>query len=215
MAVANTFAPTHEVPDGGLDAWSLAVRTGPPTAHLDPGLEVQVVERRADSAQVACSNGWTAWVDDGRLVAWTPPPPEPPAPSRGAIRGLTLISLVGALAIAGGSFLDWWKLGSASVTAWDIPIAKLLTGATGDGFKTGPVLVVLALVLLVPIATGRPLPSIVVLPVAALAMGLAASAALRGLTGDVTVYPDIGLILTLGGGTLAAIDGFGLTQGRR
>ena len=79
--------------------------------------------------------------------------------------------------------------------------------------QTGPVIVALALVLAVPpLVTGRPLPPIVVLPVSALVLGLAASAALRGLRGDATVYPDVGLILTLAGGALVAVDGFGYTS---
>jgi hypothetical protein len=37
-------------------------------ATLDPGLEVQVVERRAHLAHIICSNGWTTWVDARLLV---------------------------------------------------------------------------------------------------------------------------------------------------
>ncbi len=51
-----------------MRAWETPNGTGPPAATLDPYLEVQVVERRADWARILCSNGWEAWVDGRRLL---------------------------------------------------------------------------------------------------------------------------------------------------
>lgn len=65
---AAAYAPSHAVPDGGLAAWDVPDGTRPPTATLDPGLDVQVLEQRGQWAHVVCSNGWDAWVDAGRLV---------------------------------------------------------------------------------------------------------------------------------------------------
>jgi hypothetical protein len=62
------WAPTHRVPDGGLDCWDAPDVSRPTIAKLDPGLEVEVTERWGDWARVVCSNDWAAWVD-GRLLA--------------------------------------------------------------------------------------------------------------------------------------------------
>jgi hypothetical protein len=136
--------------------------------------------------------------------------PEPSAARAGIeIRGMSIVSLLGGLAIAGGSFLDWWSIGGFGIDAWDIPVKYLLTGKAGDGFKLGPVLIALALVLAVGLLIGRRLPSVVLLVVAALAMGLAGAALIRGLRADPSLDPDVGLIITLAGGLLVASDGFG------
>lgn len=75
------YQATHTVPETGLHAWSEPDGTGAPAATLDPGLDVQVTERRADWARIRCSNGWEAWTDGRNLVATTTvtPPPPPPA----------------------------------------------------------------------------------------------------------------------------------------
>jgi hypothetical protein len=62
------YSPTHVVPATGLPAWPVPDGTGVPAATLDPGLDVEVTERRADWAHIKCSNGWEAWVDGRRLV---------------------------------------------------------------------------------------------------------------------------------------------------
>lgn len=227
------FVPTHTVPATGLRAWSEPDGTGPPAARLDPHLDVQVVERKGDWAHIACFNGWQAWVDGRRLVPWRQAPTQvqpqaptqaspwaqasAPAPARASvkeIRGLSIASLVGGIAIAGGSFLDWWSLGPIGVNAWDIPLEYLLAGKPGEGLDTGPILLALAAVLAVTLVIGRRLPSIVLLLVAAGAMGLAGAALIRGLRNDPSTNPDIGLFATLAGGALVAADGFGLFTGR-
>jgi hypothetical protein len=82
------YTQTHVVPTEGLPAWAAPDGSTPPAANLDPGLDVMVLERRADWALVRCSNGWEAWVDARRLVESAPGPaptpalsaPPPPAP---------------------------------------------------------------------------------------------------------------------------------------
>lgn len=282
------FVPTHTIPASGTRAWETPDGSGPAAARLDPGLEVQVVERKDDWAKILCSNGWEAWVDGRKLVGMTaatdesaeeaptgppaaaaaaaavtgPPsveaatgPPSVAAPAETSdatvaeapaaagtatmtmapeavepiepttttaassagleIRGLSVVSLVGALAIAGGSFLDWWKLGPIGATAWDIPVKYLLTGKAGDGFDVGPILLVLALVIAVTLVIGRRLPDLVLLVVSALAIGIALAALVRGVTNDPNaVYPEVGLLVTMAGGALVAVDGFGFLGGR-
>jgi hypothetical protein len=85
------YNQTHVVPTEGLPAWPGPDGSAPPAANLDPGLDVMVLERRGEWANIRCSNGWEAWVDGRRLVesapaptpgpaAAPPPPPAPPTP---------------------------------------------------------------------------------------------------------------------------------------
>ncbi|MFJ9887049.1 hypothetical protein ACIQRW_14445 [Streptomyces sp. NPDC091287] len=67
------FRPTHVVPPDGLPAWE-APDVARPTDPLDALLPVEMRDRRGDWAYVACSNGWSAWVD-GRLLVSVPQPP--------------------------------------------------------------------------------------------------------------------------------------------
>jgi hypothetical protein len=81
------YTQTHVVPTEGLPAWTGPDGSTPPAATLDPGLDVMLLERRGEWAQVRCSNGWEAWVDGRRLVesapapAGTPAATPPPAPA--------------------------------------------------------------------------------------------------------------------------------------
>jgi hypothetical protein len=83
--MADGYEATHAVPATGLPAWPVPDGSGPPAATLDPGLDIQVFERRADWAHVRCSNGWEAWIDGRDLVALgvspVAPPPVPDAPT--------------------------------------------------------------------------------------------------------------------------------------
>ncbi|MFI7290441.1 hypothetical protein ACIBRY_27910 [Streptomyces anulatus] len=67
------FRPTHVIPPDGLPAWE-APDVARPTDPLDALLPVQLQDRRGDWAYVACSNGWSAWVD-GRLLVSVPQTP--------------------------------------------------------------------------------------------------------------------------------------------
>jgi hypothetical protein len=74
MVMTEPFVPTHRVPAGGLWAWNEPDPTRSADATLDAGLEVRVLEQRADGwARVLCSNGWSAWTDGRRLVALDAP----------------------------------------------------------------------------------------------------------------------------------------------
>src|SRR5262245_1024060 len=75
------YTQTHVVPTEGLPAWPGPDGSTAPAATLDPGLDVMVLERRADWALVRCSNGWEAWVDGRRLVESAPGPAPTPTPS--------------------------------------------------------------------------------------------------------------------------------------
>ncbi len=65
------FAPTHLVPPEGLPSWAAPDPSGA-TTQLSGGLELEVLQRLADWAQVRASNGWAGWVDGRRLVGRGP-----------------------------------------------------------------------------------------------------------------------------------------------
>jgi hypothetical protein len=75
------YRQTHVVPTEGLPAWAGPDGSAAPAATLDPGLDVMLLEQRADWAHVRCSNGWEAWVDARRLVASAPAPAAAPTPA--------------------------------------------------------------------------------------------------------------------------------------
>jgi hypothetical protein len=191
----------------GLDARLTADPTAPVVARLDRGLPVAVAERQGDWARIVCANGWEAWVD-GRLLTPLAPTATARQQSGLMLAGVGLLSLLGAVAVGIGGFLDWWKVG-ASVTAWDIPMKFLVTGDVGDGVKAGPFLLVVVLVAL-PLVTRRPLPSTALLVLGAVPALLAVTALIRGVREDPSIDPRIGLVLTLAGGVLIMIDGLGI-----
>jgi hypothetical protein len=57
------WQPTHVVPAAGMAAWAAPDGRLEPVTRIDPGVEVQVLDRTGDWAHVLCSNGWSAWVD--------------------------------------------------------------------------------------------------------------------------------------------------------
>ena len=66
-APVTLFHATHRAPATGL-----ATREKPdpgkrPNNRIEPGLELQVIERAGDWARIRCSNGWETWVD-GRYL---------------------------------------------------------------------------------------------------------------------------------------------------
>lgn len=67
------FRPTHVVPLDGLPTW-VSPDVSEPSAWLDPLLPVCLLARHGDWAHVACSNGWSAWVD-GRMLLTLPDGP--------------------------------------------------------------------------------------------------------------------------------------------
>lgn len=67
-APAAAWARTHVVPAGGLRAWAAPHPEAEVRGDLAAGVEVRVIQWRADWAQVDASNGWWGWVDGRRLV---------------------------------------------------------------------------------------------------------------------------------------------------
>ena len=211
------YAATHVVPVGGLDARATPDPTAAVATRLDPGLDVQVLEYRNDWARVACSNGWETWVDGRRLVTPAVAPAPVPVAATGtngglAVAGIGVLSLIGAAAAIGGSFLDWWSEGPISISAWDIPVKFLLSGDAGDGVKAGPFLLVVALVA-IPLLTRRPLPPIAIMALGAVPIIVAGMALIRGMREEPSLDPRIGMLLTLAGGVLVELDGLGIGAG--
>lgn len=158
------FVPTHLTPRSGMDSWprpDAQVSRGP---RINGDLEVQVVERQGDWANVVFTNGWAAWVDGRQLVAKGAGPPRAAGPPAAAPTGASAGTRAGAGAGARGSFdlaaimndrpkafalggaalvavstiLPWIR-GGGSTNAFDVPISFLFdykTTSTG-GLKTG------------------------------------------------------------------------------
>jgi hypothetical protein len=126
--------------------------------------------------------------------------------------GVGMLTIVGGGLVLLGSFLDWYSLGPAGLSAWDIPILYLLSGdADGNDLKAGVILAVAVGALCLPLimrspSTGRPL-----------AVG---SGAVCGTVVGLAVYrlasespqPDagIGLILSGAGAALVLVESLGV-----
>lgn len=76
----NEFSPTHVAPQDGLQAWDEPDPSKPAIAQVQPGVRMQLLERRGAWAHVLFSNGWRGWVD-GRRMLDAPARPAPPSPS--------------------------------------------------------------------------------------------------------------------------------------
>lgn len=107
MSESDVFTPTHVVPDGGLPAWVTPDAASQPVTDLDPGLDVEVVEERPDGwTRAVCANGWSCWVDGGRLrlIPWKPSHRVPsaglPAWERPDPHATSVASLEGGLGVA-------------------------------------------------------------------------------------------------------------------
>lgn len=66
--------PAYTVPAVGMAARAIPDAGSGIVAHLDPGLTVELVERRGDWANIICSNGWSTWVDARELMGTAGPP---------------------------------------------------------------------------------------------------------------------------------------------
>ena len=99
------WRPTHAVVPEGAQAWREPDPASAPEWALDPGLEVGVVEQRADGlTRVLCANGWSAWVDRRRLR----PLGEQPAPGN-----FSLTRKLGA-----GAFATVWLARDEGLDSW-------------------------------------------------------------------------------------------------
>lgn len=126
---------THRVPTSGTAAWSTTDAGVPPAARLDPGLELQVVARQGDWAQIRCSNGWTAWVDARVLVPVAGGPPPARVSALAWSRSITVggrrvevgPAMVGAVVVAIGSMLGWIRGGGVSISSFDVKVNYLFS----------------------------------------------------------------------------------------
>lgn len=64
---APAWVPTHAVPSGGLPAWANPDPSVPPVTTLDARLPVRLDRVDTGWGHLTCSNGFTCWVDAGRL----------------------------------------------------------------------------------------------------------------------------------------------------
>ena len=92
MSTNPEFLTTHRVAPAGATTYPEPSPSAAPGPPLAANLDVQVLDQRDDGwAQVACSNGWTAWADSRLLTAQpryipaagiatfeTPSPNQPP-----------------------------------------------------------------------------------------------------------------------------------------
>jgi hypothetical protein len=85
----------YRIPAGGLSAWAEADASVPAVAHLDEGLDVDMVERLGEWGRVVCSNGWSGWVD-ARLLAHSSPSGPPPGPA--TVSAMATVSAVATAA---------------------------------------------------------------------------------------------------------------------
>ena len=144
------FAPTHQVPAGGMQAWGAPDPASAPTAELAARVQLRVDETRGAWARVTGSNGWSGWVDARRLA------PLGKAGGGGmALGGLALrpLPLIGAIALIVATFLSWMKalsaFGTPSVNGWDVglPILWNIT-SPGDQPRIGLILLIVGIVAL-------------------------------------------------------------------
>ena len=111
----------------------------PPSAHLDPWLDVQVTGVEAGWTRVFCANGWAAWVNGSALVArestaaaraGAAPTVSSPAVSSATIGPTTWMAIGGGVAVALSAFLPWVSfnfgtLGTVSANAFKAPLELL------------------------------------------------------------------------------------------
>jgi hypothetical protein len=220
------WQPTHLTPAEGMTTWLAPQPTAANAARLDAGLDVAVTEWQGDWAHVACSNGWSTWVD-GRLLmpygeaaagvdAGAPRPIVRGGPAA-ALRllvtprrlpaGSSPLLAIGPFAAGGavlaiiGSFLPLVSVLGFGVSAWQVPALFLLSDTPDpSGFSLGILLLVSALVAL-PLLLRHPLPPLALLAIAAPATNTGVHILLRKLASP--DYPDIGI-----GGVMILVGGF-------
>lgn len=134
------------------------VATGPGTSRRCPSCGTEAL-----AGQRFCRNCGTD-LDAGAAVATTPIPPAMPAPPPGpamqqsvaqtpaadpvarepALPWPAWLGVLACGAFAIGAGLDWFSAGDFSASAFDIPIASLVSDTAIDGLSIAVVLVVLA-----------------------------------------------------------------------
>jgi hypothetical protein len=192
-----------------VDASAMPSTTAPATKPVTKPVTKTAPEAAASSAtEAAVQSDPEPEVAIAPTPTPTPTPVAEPASRVGGIdlRGMSVVTLIGSAAIAVGSFLSWWSVGGASANGWDLPFEFVLTGKGGDGFKSGPVFVALAVLLLIPVLLGKPYRPAFTALLGTVGFALAALAVARGVNQDPSIYPAIGLLVILGGSALVVTD---------
>jgi hypothetical protein len=224
------------VPGGGLTTFAAPEADQQLSVSLDPGLEISVMEHHHDGwAEVACSNGWRTWVDGRMLVnhpaaaptAAAAPIPSVPRPADGAPGSaapsttvvtatgdslyLTWLPLAAGTLVLVGAFIPWFRTPGGGISAWRVTLWFLFGRAkTNPQPHIGPVLLVPAALILayalVPLASARVVSRRVLFAGTLLAVDLALCYFGRWLHPATGIGLDIGPVVVLAGGILAAVS---------
>src|SRR5437868_1992581 len=127
---AGYLAPTYTAPVGGLPAWAAPDPAAQPVAHIQHRVEFRVLDRLGDWAQIECSNGWRAWVDDRNLLVSngsSAPYSQPrsglnPVITRMGRYTVTVLDLIPAAAIILSALLPWLRAAAGSGNAFKVPV---------------------------------------------------------------------------------------------
>lgn len=197
------FAPTHQIPAGGLEVRDRPDPSVAPLSWASEGQAVQVVGGGGGWTEVRFDNGWDGWVDGSRLVPW--------GTSIGGAGGSSAnpvavwMPIGGAVLVVLGALLPWLSV-IESANAFDIPLAFLFDKtSTSTAPDIGWFLLPVVVVLIAPVL-GAPLPRPLLGVLGALPIVLVLLF-LRLYSSFPSPRPDLGagLFLTLvGGGVIAA-----------
>lgn len=151
---APSWSATHNVPAEGLQARALPDPAGEVIATLAGGVELHVVERRADWAHIEAENGWKAWVDGRRLLiadTASDPPADPPASAAAGsptletmandaltATGTNSVSLIAAIVLLLSAFLPWFRepWGEGALGSFATSIFHVWNGSYNAGLLT-------------------------------------------------------------------------------
>lgn len=197
------FAPTHQIPAGGLEVRDRPDPSVAPSSWASEGQAVQVVGAGGGWTEVRFDNGWDGWVDGSRLVPW--------GTSIGGAGGSSAnpvavwMPIGGAVLVILGALLPWLSV-IESANAFEIPLALLFDKtSTSTAPDIGWFLLPVVVVLIAPVL-GAPLPRPLLGVLGALPIVLVLLF-LRLYSSFPSPRPDLGagLFLTLvGGGVIAA-----------
>lgn len=195
------FAPTHQIPAGGLEVRDRPDPGVAPVSWLAEGQAVQVVGGGGGWTQIRFDNGWEGWIDGSGLVPW-----GTPIAGRSSANPVAVwLPIGGAVLVVLGALLPWFSV-IDSANAFDIPLAilfdKTSTSTAPDiGWFLLPVVVV-AIAPVLGAALPRPLlGALGALPIVFVLLFL------RLYSSFPSPRPDlgVGLFLTLVGGGCIAV----------
>ena len=234
--VSAPVVTTHRVPAGGLSAWGRSDSGQQPLARLDAGLEVEVIGRWGDWANVRCTNGWVAWVDGRRLEPIAGPslrvrPTAPAATVRAGassgdaaawwsvlsasrpvvVGGRTVqigVAFGGAVLAAIGSLLDWLSFTGLSASSFDVKANFLLSPtATPSGPDLGLLVVGAAAAFVVVTLVGIGAPVARWVGVVVIGIGVLFTVQLQRYLGEFPAEGRPSLLGSLGVGVYVTVVG--------